>query len=247
METNLKKTILISIAALGLVACRGGGTAGSTDLSSRATGSDMTDTTKAWVQCNTGNSRGGTFGVRLAAVVENGNLRNDLMYVRIGSVPSGFAASSSYFQLFRWQANTAGSTYLDPTPLNFEIWYNNSLVLAARSSLRWSDVQAVATQLGQSDPGSFLRGAILKVDLRDPTAQFDVLMTVLYSSSNTELDRSNALLPVFAANPEVYATDTDGLPRNQILMDLHPFKSSVGQGWTTADYQSRANTFCSSF
>lgn len=244
--TMKAKLALVASLALSLAACGGGGSSpNSIDLASRST--STTDTTKAWVQCNA--ATGTNFDVHLASVTENGTLRNDLMYVRIARVPSDFKTNSIYFQLFRWQGNGAGSTYLDPTPLNFEIWdqQSNTLLLSSRSSVRWTDVSTAASQLGLSDATSFFRRVVLKTDLRDPNANFDALMTVLYNTDNTKREYVNALLPVFDANPTNYATDSDGSARNQALMNLHPFRSSIGQGWTTADYVARANTFCSSF
>lgn len=249
MENMSMKAKLLAVAlmSLSLAACSGGSATNSVDLASRSTTS-TTDTTKAWIQCNA--ATGSNVDVHLMAWYENANtLRNDLMKVRLYRLPSDFASSNSYVQMFRWQGNTAGSVYLDSTPLQFEVWdgVSGAQLLSARSSVRWNDVSTAASQLGITDPTTFFRRAILKVDLRDPNANFDALMTVLYNSSNVEREHVNALLPVFDANPSNYATDSDGSARNQALMNLHPFRTSIGQGWTTADYMARAQTFCSGF
>lgn len=243
-QTVLKITLL-AILAVGLSACSASKQENSADLSSRAT---ETDTTKAWIQCNAGTSDGSAFDVRLAAVTENGVTRNDLSYVRFSRVPSDFTTSNQYFQMFRWQANTSGSIYVDQQALAFEMWdpQTNQMVLSSRTSFKWSDVATTASGLNISDASTFLKRVVLKVDLRDPTAQFDALMSVLYKADNTPFDVANALIPVFDANPENYQYE-NGNPRHSALTALHPFKDRIGQGWTTADFQSWANSLCASF
>lgn len=248
-ETVLKILLLATLAA-GLSACSSGTTAtGSTDLASRSTGTAVTDTTKAWITCNAGTSSAGVFDMRLAAYEEAGAIRNDITLLRLARLPSDFASSGQYFQMFRWQANTSGSLYVDPTPLSFEIWdkQTNQLVLGARTSVKWTDVQTAASGVGVSDPTTYFKRLVLKTDLRDPTAQFDAMMVVLYKTDNTSRDSGNILLPVFDANPELYATESNGVARHPSLMNLHPFKDRRGQGWTTADFKSWSNSLCASF
>lgn len=248
-QQNVLKATLLMVLMLGLTACGASKQESSTDLASRSP-NGTTDTTKAWAQCNSGTSMNGLMKVNLAAYYEGANVRNDLMYVRIANLPSDFESAGNYLQMFRWQANTSGSTYTDPTPLSFKIVNpaNGAVIVQSRTSVKWTDVSTVASGMGYSDAASFFKKVWLLVDLRDPGANFDVLMTAIYLNNSTQYrDYANTLLPIFAADPAAYATDLDGSARNPALQALHPFKDKLNQGWTKADFQSWANNFCSNF
>lgn len=241
-----KVSMLLTIGAL-LSACSGGGGAGTTDLASRAS---VTDTSSLinYAQCNSGSSSTGALTMRMAVYKEFGVIRSDLMQVKLTALPSDFATSGAYIKFYRWQANTSGSTYLDNTALNIKIVNPNTgaLILANGSYVRWSDLSTAASGLGYTSPTSFLTNMIIIADTRDPMAQFDVLMAVVYNADGSKKDTVNALMPLFAADPTVYANDNGGT-RNASLQALHPFKDKVGQGWTATDYQTWSNNFCAGF
>lgn len=245
-NTKILKITLITLLGLSMIACSRGGDPGTSDFASR--GVDTSSTTTNWAQCNLATSSTGTLNTRLAAYREFGVLKYEVMQVKISALPSDYASAGKFIQFFRWQANTSGSIYSDPTPLNFRI-YNAStgqLILNTTSRLRWSDVSTLASQMGITDPAEFHNRTTILVDLQDPTAQFDALQTVLYASNGVVADSVNALLPLFAADPAVYATE-NGAARHPTLQSLHPFKDRMNQGWSGADFESWANQFCSGF
>lgn len=248
-QQNVLKASLLLVLVLGLTACGASKQENSVDLASRATDTNTADKTRAWAQCNSGSSIYGTMQVNLAAYYEGGNVRNDLMYARIANLPTDFESGNQYIQMYRWQANTSGSTFTDPTPLSFKIVNpsTGAVILQNKTSVKWLDVKTAAESLGYGDALSFFKNVWIVVDLRDPSASFDVLMTALYKSDNSSRDYANVLLPIFAADPAAYATDLDGTARNPALQALHPFKDKLNQGWTKTDFQTWANNFCTTF
>lgn len=246
------QSLLCSLALLSLAGCGSSKmNSGSTDLASRSTvntGSNTTSNGKAYAYCNEAGSLNSNFKAHLAVYRENSSIRNDLMYLKLSSIASSFSSTTNYFQFFRWQANTS-TTYLDPTALKVRIINSTGQeILSSRNYLRWSDLTTAATAMSASTPDDFFNQAWIIVELQDSLGQYDVLKSVYYSgTSNTQLDVSDALLPVFNADPAGYATDTDGTTRNQLLRNLHPFASKTGQSWSLADFQTYANALCQKF
>jgi hypothetical protein len=246
-----QKVLFFALVAVLLAGCGAGKTVSeTTDFASRATPDEVANGgEKAWSYCNEGIAKSSTFKFSMKYYTENGQTRNDLMNLKLTQVPSDFETSGDYIQMYRWQAAPSGSTYLDPTPVQFRIINpnNGTIVISNANSIRWADVSTSASQLGISDPTTYFKYVKFIVDLRDQLGQFDVLRVVNYGSNNAAKDTSDALLPVFRADPAGYAYESDGQARATILKNLHPFVGRSSQGWSVKDFQTWANGYCSAF
>lgn len=253
-QSNYLKAALLLVLAAGMTACGSSKRSGdSIDLASRTDGTTIvtpgngTTNGKVYAYCNEGIAKSGGFKFRMKVYIENNAIRNDLLNVKVTQVPSNFEDSSVYLQMYRWQANAAGATYLDSTPISFRILNpnNGQYLTSAKSYLRWNDVSTAASQLGYSNAQDFFNAVILVADIRDQLAQYDVLKMVEYKNTDSsQIDDSDALIPAFDADPNAYATESDGSARANVLRNLHPFASMSTQGWSVATFQTNANNFC---
>lgn len=253
-QTNILKAALLLALAAGMTACGSSKRSGdSIDLASRTDGSTIvtpgngTTNGKVYAYCNEASAKNGGFKFRMKVYVEGNAIRNDLLNVKVAQVPANFEDSSTYLQMYRWQANAAGATYLDPTPIAFKVLNpaNGQYLTGSKTYLRWNDVSTAASQLGYSAAADFFNAVILVADIRDPLAQYDVLKMVNYKNADsTQIDDADGLIPAFDADPNLYATESDGSARANVLRLLHPFASMATQGWSTTTFQTNANNFC---
>lgn len=249
-QSKTQKSLLMALMLLGLSACGASKeTAGTTDLASRANVDVVIQNPNtAWAYCNSGTSSKLGFQASFMAATQENRIRNDLLYMKMSSLPSGFGSGDLYFQMFRWQANTAGAGYMDPTPLKFKVirQAGGGEILANRDYLRWSDVSTTASQMnvGVED---FFRHTYITVDTKDPLGQFDVIRVVAYNKSdNKSAGEVDVLMPVFHANPAEYDVE-NGAARSTLLTALHPFNDKRNQGWTANDFQTWSDAMCSPF
>lgn len=220
----------------------------STEFASRAPNDLIVQNPNAaWAYCNGGSNTTPGFRATFMAFIEDQRIRNDLLYLRMSSLPSTFQSGSVYFQMFRWQANTSGSAYMDPSPLRFRLTRDaGGDVLANRDYLRWNEISTAASQMGV-DVEEFFKRTHIIVDTRDPIGQFDVIRIVAYdNSTNQSVGELDLLMPVFHADPAAYDIE-DGKPRSPLLTALHPFRDKRGQGWKADDYQTWSDAFCDVF
>ncbi|MDG0817782.1 hypothetical protein [Bdellovibrio svalbardensis] len=248
-NANLLKTVLILSLAAMMTACGSNQQAsGTNDLSSRSNTTSGTDAAnKAVASCNQGSGSG--IGVKLKSYTNAaGALDMSYVWVKMATLPSGFSSNTSSISFFKWLGNPTGSTYLDPAKLNFVIQDPTTgqyLLSTWTTSLKWSDVSTTAQSIGITDAQTFFNRVNILVYLNDAQGAYDVLKVASYTSSSTAVaSQMDILLPPYSANPAAYATEADGSARNSALQSLHPFKSMTSQGWTTAQYQSMAQSFC---
>lgn len=238
-QTTLKAALLLTVLAM-LTACgTQKATQDSTDYASRTT---ITTTSSSALYCNQKTQNGLTAKVMVYTDAAN-QVRNDFMKVKFTQMPASFA-DGDYIQFFRWQANTSGQVYLDPTPTQARFETLDGQVLTSFSPvIYWGQVSSMAAKWGLSDVNEFLKYVRLVVDVRDPQASFDVLKIAMYNTNNVNTINMDVLMPAFAANPSDYATE-GGVARANQLQALHPFASMINQGWTTAQFQSMATSYC---
>lgn len=247
-NANLLKTfLLISVAAM-MTACGPNQHAGSgtSDLSSLSS-ANTTSSDKSVALCNQGSSSG--ISAKLKAFAgSTGALDMNYVWVRMTTLPAGFAANTSSLVFFKWLGNSSGSTYLDPSQLSFILQDSVSgqyLMSTWATSLRWSDVATTAQSLGINDAQTFFNRVNILVYLNDPQGNYNVLKVSSYATGSTTVaSQLDVLLPPFSANPAAYATAADGTTRNSALQNLHPFKAMVSQGWTTTQFQAMAQSYC---
>lgn len=240
-QTTLKAVLLLIILAM-LTAC--GEQKASEDTTDYASRTPITtpNASATVLSCNQKTQNGLT--AKVMTYTDSANqVRNDYMNVKFTQMPASFE-TDDYIQFFRWQANTSGQVYLDPVPTQARFETLTGQVLTNFSSvIYWGQVSAIATQSGMSDANTFFQNVRLVVDVRDPQANFDVLKIAMYNSSGTNIINMDMLMPAFYASPTDYALD-GGVARASQLQALHPFANMISQGWTAAQYQSMATSFC---
>ncbi|KYG70096.1 hypothetical protein [Bdellovibrio bacteriovorus] len=243
---QLLTTILVLTATALLTACGSSNTAGSSDFSSRVVDTGTSSSTKSVAYCNQRSANDIT--AKLKAYTDNSNyVRMDFVYARLTSLPATFKSDSSYISMWKWLANSSGSTQLDNTPLQFIIVHptTGQALTGWMKTMRWSDVATVASALGVTDPQTFFSAVNILVDLKDTQGEYDVLKVTNYDlSTNKSLNALDILLPAFYANPADYALESTGTARAGVLKNLHPFASYLNQGYTTSQFVSMANNYC---
>lgn len=243
----LKIFLTVSAAAF-LTACGSNkNQANSSDFSSRSpVSTTTTSSTKPLAYCNHG--AGTEINMKLKNYTDSSNTaRMDFVYVRMTSLPANFKDSTTYISMWKWLSNSSGYTYLDSTSLQFILLdsSNGQALTGWKNTLRWSDIVTTASGMGITDVQTFFDRVNILVDLKDTKGEYDVLKITNYDlSTNKAISQTDALLPLFYANPADYAYEADGSARSQVLQRLHPFSSNMNQGYTTAQFQSMANDFC---
>lgn len=239
-------TVLILISLL-VTSCGSRKTSGSEELASRSV---VTEDQNNWALCNMSESK--NFKMNLKVVTDSKNQVNpNQIYVKLGKVQAAFADTTGSLYFWRWksyQLNGVDQSEMDPTPLYFQIITLNSgfekILVDWKNSLKWGDISKIAYDMGYSTPEQFFANVIVKVDLKSNGLDYDALKISIHDTETTKLiSHLNMLIPAFAANPNDYATEPDGLsPRAQILKDLHPFNSMTSS--TTESLKALSNNFC---
>lgn len=242
-QSTLKLLVLLSLTAT-LAAC---GQAGdnSADLASRTPGTNTgSGSSKPVAICNKASGSGMTAQLKAAYNSTTGQYRFDSVLMKISNVGSNFVSGTDYINLWRWMANPT-STYLDQVPLNFYVYdtVTNQYITGQRSAVSWAELSPWASKWGVSAEGLFQRIAFI-VDVRDANGEFDALKITTYTSSGSLSSSMDMLLPLYYANPADYAYESNGTARASVLQNLHPLKSMAGQGWSSSQFQSVANSYC---
>lgn len=176
----------------------------------------------------------------------NNTLQEDKIRLRITALSDRFDNSSNVIiKLFRWKASgnsgQAGTVDLDQTPLDFIVEKGTNGSVAISNSMNSINISTV-NQLRQSNSISgttaaeFFNQTVLVVSGVD--YNWDALKIVLYDGSSA-IGSADLLLPVFAANPNTYASS-----HPNVLAQLHPFWSTRTQSLTESGWGSRAQSNC---
>jgi hypothetical protein len=243
--SKLFTTILTLSAATLLTACGASKQVGALESSSRIIDTTTTGA-KPLAYCN--QATGTEINAKLKAYTDSSNtVRMDYVYVRMTSLPANFKSDSTYISMWKWLSNTAGNTYLDSSALKFILVNasNGQALTGWKNTLRWSDVSSIASGMGIEDAQAFFDKVSILVELKDAQGEYDVLKITNYDmTTNKSLSQTDALLPMFYANPADYAKESSGADRAQVLQGLHPFKNYANQGFTSAQFQSMAANLC---
>ncbi len=245
--TNKLFTSILTIsAALFLSACGASKQqTGFIDNSSRVV-PNTSSATKPLAYCNQGT--GTEISAKLKAYTDASNIaRMDYVYVRMTALPKNFTSDSTYISMWKWLSNSGGYTYLDSSALRF-ILVNASTGQALtdwKTTLRWSDVSSIATNMTATSVEDFFSKVNILVDLKDVQGEYDVLKITNYDVlTNKSVSQTDALLPMFYANPADYAYEANGAERAQVLQGLHPFKNQLNQGFSSAQFEAMAKNLC---
>lgn len=236
---NILSTLLVLSSVALLTACNASNVQGSIDSSSQV---DLSSN-KAISYCNQASNSDITANLKVY-VDSNNVVKSNYMYVRLSALPANFESGGSYISMWRWLATSSGQTYLDNTVLTAALVNKSGTLLTDwKSSLRWSELQALASSLGYTDAKTFFNNVNVLVDLRDAEGVYDVLKFSVYdATTNKATSQADALLPMFYANPAQYAVEADGQARASVLKNLHPFKNL---SLTSEDaYKSTATSLC---
>lgn len=248
MKTTNKlfSAILTISSALLLSACGASKQqAGVIDDSSRVV-PNTSSTTKPIAYCN--QATGSEISAKLRAYTDASNVaRMDYIYVRMTALPASFSSDSTYISMWKWLSNSGGYTYLDSSALRFILVSasNGQALTDWKTTLRWSDVSSIAAKMSATTPEAFFAQVNILVDLKDVQGDYDVLKITNYDVlTNKSVSQTDALLPLFYANPADYAFEANGGERAQVLQGLHPFKNQLNQGFTSAQFEAMAKNLC---
>lgn len=255
MTTNTRnlKLLLLLASVLFLSAC--GASKSVTDDYSNSSRLDTSTVTanqnnsaRPLATCNQrSNSQ---LGVALAIYKSGEVIENDRVYAKILKIPAYFSQNQNYIEFHKWMMNTSGSKIWGSTRMYFSIYSisTGALLSENKNYLYWADLQKEAQAVAASTPEQFFKKVRILINLDDSAGEYDVINTKYFNSSDdTEVSNLDTLIPVFDANPSLYAFEKDGSARAQKLQELHPFASYINQGWTNTTYQTKANEFCTTF
>ena len=251
MKAQSQKILTLALLAtlsLMMTACGSAkqSSSGSDDLASRSTGSDVTQSANKFAYCNAGSAT--NFKANIMAYMDTaGNVRYDYMKVKWTTIPSHFSNEATYFNMWRWKANSSGQTYIDPTPVEFRLEYiaTGNPVTGWRNNLSWTELKSIAAKHNFSNALDLFKYVRAVVNIKDTAGEYDVLKIALYNkSNNTLVEQMDVLMPIFSANPSDYAVESNGASRPSVLRNLHPYNSMQSQGWSTSHYVSLANSNC---
>lgn len=152
-------------------------------------------------------------------------------------------ANSNYQFVFRkWKASLQGETYQENTPLKVRVerLSDKEPVSTYMDYLHWN---TAAAEIKKYTNSSYEMKEALKlysfvIDLKDPTASFDVLKISIYKDGSFVKDW-NILIPAFYAHPLAYASS-----QNPVLAALHPFAGSESSTFGGEHFASVLNGYC---
>lgn len=244
---------LIIICFSNFIGCGASKTENSSnEFESRAPGALVAtqSSDRAFAYCNTRQSISGQFSTILKSYQDSsGRINYQFMNMKFSKVPNDFKDFPSFLEIWRWQKNSQGKKYIDSAvPVYFKLVDTSTGVdlTSYMYFLRWQELNTIASKLGISKPEDFFQRVRLFLDLRDPQGQFDAINVVYYDQAGSTIDQLDMLLPIFDADPKIYANDPDGGTRDSELMALHPFYSRylAGEQWNVKTYQTWANDLC---
>ena len=252
-DTKAKFLFVALFAVLFLAGC-GAKKSGpdSSDLGSTS----LDATGKAVAECSKDSAGLGDFEVRLTAYKDSyGRVMPQFVRMQIKKMPEQFKSENWEISTYRWTADASGHSDLDADklPLFFQARYNGAFdYLKTNSSGQvirpyqiidfTHEVEPIGqlTNIPTTTAQSFFDVASFIVDLKDSQGTYQVLRVVLRKSGAIQKE-VNVLIPNFCANPATYNAD----PRHpEVLQQLHPLKSLVGQSWTEEQYKGFTQSWC---
>ena len=193
-----------------------------------------------------------------------GSVDKNRVRIKITRMPAEFKTQNLELVIFKWYSIPAGQAEgnptLNPNKLKFQFERRSGNGFAnlvnkdqegtfeyinfkgyEMDGKTYAGVSHVGAHAGisTSSAGTFFNAANLNVDLEDAAGEYKAIRVVLYKDSAV-FAQSDALIPAFYADPNHYKSVRDiGL-----LVDLHPFRSSLGATMSDAQWMSYANQNC---
>jgi hypothetical protein len=269
MKTNLttyKKLLMTSLLLISafLISCGQSKIANTTDSSYSSTFSSYSSTleeavarglpvgssTNTTAYCNQKVGTNATINL-MSFVGPSGSTVMRYMRAKIPSLTYGVDDSTVSIKFFRWGASGTGTT--SPVPVNFQFTDNSKLLLVGGNNgttsgqsfsvLSTANVKDFLSKNGLTvtSLSDVVNHANFLIDLVDSSSAVKALKMAIYVNG-TVAEEIDLLLPSFAADPVVYASDSINHP--PVLANLHPFASRSGQGMSAETLASEAIGFC---
>ena len=246
-RTTLTISFFATLGVLGVIAACAplqSANSGTSDSASRDPGTTQSTSTRPLAYCS--HAGGSKVNLNIETYRDSsGTIRDDIVQGKLVAMTESFRNGTDYIRFFRWNTDSTGAMVLDSTPISLKVIaeVTGQVVSTSQDFLRWDMVSTFATNNNIAGSASdFFTRVRLIMDIRDPDAQYNALRMVYYDGSNTIQSTTDILIPVFAANPNDYATLSSGEARSTILRNIHPFAGNLGQ--TASYYQTQANAFC---
>lgn len=245
---NIRIATVIFIAALLMSCGSKKAESGSTEEASRIVTPAAGTTQQALAYCGQGTNSTNTMRVNLGAVVDSNNkIDSNFVHAKITNIPATFNTDNTYIAIWKWYAESSGFTYVNNTPVTFKLVSVATGVdlTSYMSTLNWSTIASLAQTLNATTPADFFQKVRLFVHIQDPSAQYDAITVSLHNgTSGVSVNRVDALLPVFHADPRLYAVESSGSARALVLQALHPFAGQDYSLWSLKTFENKANELC---
>ncbi len=243
-QNLLIAALLLSLGSV-LAGCSNALQTSSSDQASTMPAATTSYSSKPYQSCNQASSPSSTMTVKIQSYIESNTRHDDLMSLKFSSLNESFSDNTHFIQMWRWMASNTSAPSIDPTPVNFrlELISTGEILKDYMSSMKWSDISALASNRGFTTVASFFAAVRLTADTRDTTASYQVLKIAYYKTSDNSVDdQVDLLMPIFAMNPADYALQPNGQTRPTVLQNLHPFKAYTSS--TVAQLTSMVQSFC---
>lgn len=244
----LKLTLLLVLTAMMSACGATKDTADNYDSSSRLSQTDLVDTdplNRPLAFCNQASNS--EISVATSTYQDGETISLTRINLKLLKIPTNFTNNVTYIEFHKYMTSSIGSKIWGSSRLTFSIFSiaDGSALVTGKEYLYWTELKSAAQKLSVSTAEQFFKKVRIVIELDDAVGDYDVISTFVYDhgddSSESQLD---SLIPVFDADPIKYAIERDGSVRHSSLQALHPFKSYVGQGWTSQTYQTKSQEFC---
>ena len=171
---------------------------------------------------------------------------SDVIRMELKSVPTTLKTGNDvYLQIFKWQEDIPGQPVTDPQPVSMYFQYNNGTWLndSPITSISKTQIENLISANNLDDLGitvnNFLDNVMIALTGMD--IQYDAIMVNAYDNSlgSGATDSVNALLPAFAADPNIYAED-----HASSLQQLHPNYDIRNSGKNEYEFYQETTGLC---
>lgn len=212
----------------------------SSSSSTTNTGGTTSAASTVNASCNAFTDANNIFGGRIATYYSGSSFVEDQLRVRVTNLSSSFDSGNYSLKFFRMKADASGYN-LDSAPLTFTIYAGTQAISQPMTSITSATVQSLKSSSGVSSTSSsssdFFNRTTIVVSGVDNSWQ--ILKAALYTSDGRVATDANALMPLFAANPNTYASTHVSL-----LSNLHPLNSVASSNYSDAQYVNLTNQNC---
>jgi len=225
---KVQNLFIVLIAAATVSAC-GTSKSNSVNQNNFSSANSQLNSQKQLTNCSS--SVNSDIALNINAITDSaGQIDPNWVKIKFNFLSTTATQSGNTVRFFKWKVS-GGQSLLDQTPLSSQFYNLTSGQPTATAATSTSVVEISAT-----------RGLYLQ--LNDPSASYQVIKAVVYNSAGQVVSQINSLIPQFNSNLVDYSINSDGSPRAQILIDMHPLKSISTTSWSQASYTNYFQNFC---